>query len=707
MPDFSKLILSALGAKGYQPMKPKALAKSLGVNESAYTEFRNTLRKLISQGRAILGKNSTIRAVPTLPIAYGKFIRMRDGSGMVKTEKDKTFPSATFVIPDHLSSDASTGDTVQIAIRRKPTRYEDGSAEVIEVVHRAQTQFAGTFFIREEQSLVKVENDLFPQPFTVVSSIEAQAGDRVIIEVVKFPQAHEFGKAVVIEVLGKQGDPLADTESVIRSLGIPADFPQEALAEARAAVAQFREDDLLGREDYTQQLVLTIDPINARDHDDAIALTRDPKTQHWILFVHIADVAHFVPAGGPLDREARKRGTSVYLPDRVIPMFPEAISNHLASLKEGVVRYVFTTRMEFTPQGALVSTRFSKGAIRVRKSLTYEQVSEVLNETVPNTNLPQEIIQNLREMNELAQILRARRKARGSVELHLPEAVIDYDTQGHISGAHFARHDQSHQLIEEFMLANNVAIAQHLDRLDIPFLRRIHPPPDPERLRSFAQFVKGLGYSISRIPSRPELQQIAEQSLEHSNAVAVHYALLRSLRHASYTPEKEEHFALAFENYCHFTSPIRRYPDLLIHRQMNTWLRTRSKGADLDELRHLGELCSKAERRAEQAEREAVLLRILAFLQGKEGIILDAIITSVHDFGFFVQGVRFPAEGLVKLSQFHEHFSLDEENHTLEGKRTGRTFRLGDTVKVQLISADMNKRQIDFRIAKRGEKSDL
>ncbi len=688
-------------------MKPKALAKSLGVAESAYNDFRDTLKKLIGQGRAILGKNSTIRPVPTFPITTGKFIRTKEGAGIVKDDKDKNSAPLTFYIPDHLTLDASTGDIVQISIRRKPTRYEDGSGEVTEVLNRARKQFPGMFFVRDGESLVRVDDGIFNEPFTILSQLTAEAGDRVVIEVVKFPQAHESGKAVVVEVLGKRGDPMADTESVIRSLGIPSEFPDEVLAEARAAVAQFNENDLLGREDYTKQLVITIDPVNARDHDDAISLTRDPKSGHWILFVHIADVAHFVPVGGPLDREARKRGTSVYLPDRVIPMFPEEISNHLASLKEGVVRYVFSTQIEFTPQGSLVSTKFSKGAIRVRKRLTYEQVSEVLNNTIPETDLSNELIQNLRDMNDLAQMLRGRRKDRGAVELHLPEAVIDYDTEGHISGAHFAVHDQSHQLIEEFMLANNVVVASFLDRLETPFLRRIHPAPDGEKLKGFAQFARGLGYTISKKPSRPELQQIAEESSKKANGIAVHYAMLRSMRHASYTPEKDEHFALAFENYCHFTSPIRRYPDLLTHRQMTTWLRTKSKGADLDEMKHLGEICSKSERRAEEAEREAVLLRILAFLQGKEGLILDAIITSVHDFGFFVQGAKFPAEGLVKLSQFHEYFSHDDENHTLEGTRTGRTFRLGDQVKVQLISADMNKRQIDFKIAKRGEKSDL
>ena len=319
---------------------------------------------------------------------------------------------------------------------------------------------------------------------------------------------------------------------------------------------------------------MTIDPADARDFDNAVSVTRNEETGHWQLTIHIADVGHFAPPGGALDREARKRGTSVYLPQRVLPMFPEVVSNHLASLQEGQLRYVKSVVVDFTPEGQKTGVRFATGTIRVRKHFTYEQVLAHLEVEAPSAAdvLAPEVYGLLLRMRNLAMILRRRRTKRGALELNMPEAELEYDEQGRVSGAHFRKDDVSHQLIEEFMLTANESVAELLAGLDAPFLRRVHPDPDPLKLESFAGFARSLGYKMDRHLDRFALQRILQHSAGKPEAYAVHYALLRSLKQAVYSPADEGHYALASDDYCHFTSPIRRYPDLTIHRQLGKYL---------------------------------------------------------------------------------------------------------------------------------------
>jgi ribonuclease R len=420
-----------------------------------------------------------------------------------------------------------------------------------------------------------------------------------------------------------------------------------------------------------------------------------------VLSVHIADVAHFVAVGGHLDREARKRGTSVYLPQQVIPMFPEVISNGLASLQEGKLRYVKSAIIEFSPKGQVVSTRFANGAIRNRQRFTYEQVSECLAEPegVRAKKLAPEVATLLGRMHDLALILRKRRFKRGALELSMPEAVLEYDRAGHVTGAHFAVHDVSHQIIEEFMLAANEAVATQLATQEIPFLRRVHPAPEPGKLAAFAEFSRILGHPMARSADRFELQRILAETTGKPEQHAIHYALLRSLKQAIYSPYKEDHYALASHEYCHFTSPIRRYPDVQVHRQLGQWIRAGRAGGDVDELASLGSHCSRTERRAENAEREVVRLRLLNYLSERIGEQMDAVITGVADYGFFAQGEVFPIEGLVHVSSLRDdYYHFDEPSHTLEGKRSRRRYRLGDRVKVEVVRVDINRRQLDFRL---------
>jgi ribonuclease R len=778
-------ILSFVTRRGYQPVKPKVLAKQLGFSGGRYAEFRTALRELVRQGRLEFGRSHTVRAAPAAGTAVGVYRRLASGRGFVIPHMVDGAPAGFEVsVAETDARDAATGDEVLVRIMRPPAGDNPATGEVLRVLERATRSFVGTYFERDGLGMVRVDGGVFSHSIVVgdPGAKGAKPDDKVVFEMLRFPTVDDRGEGVITEVLGQRGAPGVDTLSIIRAFDLPDQFPPPVLEEARVAAQAFDERDLGGREDLTKDLIVTIDPATARDFDDAISLTQDAKTGHWHLGVHIADVAHFAPAGSELDREARSRATSVYLPQKVIPMFPEIISNGLASLQEGKVRYVKSVFMEFTRDGKRVGAHFANAAIKVARRFTYEQVSALYQAhppaggaavaeppadrkpqrsrkkaaaeegpkparrrkkgdadaapavarrtvsispitpvgrgaegegdvhsavTPPKKGQPAvappdvspDVLALLLRMRELALTLRARRFKRGALELTMPEVELEYDDHGRVVGAHFLEHDVSHQVIEEFMLAANEAVAGQFADLDVPFLRRVHPPPDDAKLKAFAEFARILGYSIRRETDRFTLQRILGESAERPERHAVHYALLRSLKQAVYSPLQEEHYALASNDYCHFTSPIRRYPDLTVHRLLDQWLRTRRAGSDETELAAVGEHCSKMERRAEAAERELVKLRLLNYMAERLGTELGAIITGVADYGFWAQAEDLPVEGRVHISTLSDdYYYFDESSHTLEGRRTKRRFRLGDKVRVAVVRVDVNRRQLDFRV---------
>jgi ribonuclease R len=735
-------ILGLLARKNYVPLKPKAMARKLGLSQSQYAAFRKALKALLSQGRAELGRNHTVRPSRPHGTVVGIYRRTSSGLGFVRPHPVDGKPGPDVAVREDRALDAATGDEVLVRVLRKPSRGGNGTGEVLRVLERATRQFVGAYFERDGLGYVRIDGTVFANSVLVgdPGAKGAKPDDKVVIEMLRFPTAEERGEGVITEVLGPRGAPGVDTLSIIREFGMPDAFPPEVLKEAREQAEQFDERDLDGREDFTKDLVITIDPADARDFDDAVSLERDEKG--WRLTVHIADVGHFAPPGGALDAEARKRGNSVYLPQRVLPMFPEVISNGLASLQQGKLRYVKSVVVDFAPDGKPTAVRFANGAIRVRQRFAYEQVSALLDHLTPrppslrgkgehrasapdgeaSSRDPEvlsppslggkgagglgettpEVRDLLLRMRELAMTLRKRRFRRGALELVMPETDLEYDDQGRVTGAHFAVHDVSHQIIEEFMLAANEAVAQHFAKLGVAFLRRVHPAPEPTKLQAFAEFARMLGYTIDRHQDRFALQRILRQTGDRPDAAAVNYALLRSLKQAVYSPDEEEHYALASANYCHFTSPIRRYPDLVVHRLLDRWLRTKRAGSDEAELVALGEHCSKTERRADLAERELIKVKLLTYLSDRIGERFEAVITGVSDYGFFAQGVKLPVEGLVHVSTLaDDYYFYDESSHTLEGKRGRRRFRLGDTVTVEVVRVDLTRRQLDFRLVEK------
>ena len=701
-------ILAELARKNYQPIKPKALARKLGLSSSHYNEFRKALKDLLHQGRAEMGKNHSVRPAQPHGTVTGIFRKTASGLGFVRPHAVDVHAGPEIRIREPDALDAVTGDEVLVRVVRKPSRPDLSlTGQILRVLELATRQFVGTYFEREGLGYVRVDGTVFSHSIYVgdPGAKGARPEDKVVFEMLRFPGPDDRGEGVITEILGPRGQPGVDTLSIIRAFGLPDQFPEDVLEESRRVAASFDEDELAGRDDFTADTVITIDPVDARDFDDAVSLTQDSRSKHWNLGVHIADVAFFAPPGSALDREARRRGTSVYLPQRVLPMFPELISNSLASLQQGRVRFVKSVFIDFTPAGQKTRIRFAEGAIRVRRRFTYEQVSQILAHAgtagarkPPDSQIEPEVYALLLRMRDLALILRGRRVKRGALELNMPETELEYDNLGRVTGAHFVKYDISHQIIEEFMLAANEAVAEHLASLPVPFLRRIHPPPEPTKLKAFAEFARILGYKVKHETDRFGLQRILEKSAGHPDAYAVHYALLRSLKKAAYSPEAEGHYALASENYCHFTSPIRRYPDLTVHRLLSRWLRTGRCGSDETELAALGEHCSKTERRAETAERELIKLKMLTFLSRRIGMELDVIVTGVADYGFYGQAEDMPVEGLVHISTLtDDYYYFEEASHSLTGRRTQRRFRLGDKVHVQVVRVDLQRRLLDFR----------
>jgi ribonuclease R len=702
MADHGERVLRLVGEPDYRPITLKAMSRRLKVGADDYAEFRSAVKGLVKEGKLELGRDKTLKKPDRAGAIIGLFRRSSKGFGFVRPHKALSSADQIYIPPD-AARDASSGDEVVVKITKRPKRPGMNlEGRVVQIVARASGLFVGTYFEDGGAGYVKVDGTTFHAPIYVGDprAKGAKAGDKVALEMVRYPTPYEEGEGVITELLGKRGAPGVDTLSIIRAFNIPDTFDESVLDEAREQARHFSEADIGGRLDLREVLTVTIDPATARDFDDAISLSRDDRG-YWSLGVHIADVSHFVRPSTELDRAARHRGTSVYLPDKVIPMLPEVLSNSLASLQAHRSRYALSALLEFNEEGILTSRRFARSAIRVDHRFTYEQAMAVMSRPeASHEGVAPEVAGMLGRMLELAMILRRRRFARGALELSLPEIEIELDDQGKVSGARLAVNDESHQVIEEFMLAANEAVAAFLTEHHAGFLRRVHADPEPHKLEQFAEFARSLGLKLDLPQSRFELQRILRETAGTPEEYAVHYGLLRSFKQAVYTPEQEGHYALASDDYCHFTSPIRRYPDLIAHRQVAAILEGKKPRGHADELVVLGESCTRTERRAEAAERELVRVKLLTYLEDHIGKEFHAVIVGVEDFGLFCRLVELPVEGLLHVTSLADDYYYREEGtHTLVGRSSGRRHRLGDREVVRVAHVDIDRRELDLVLA--------
>lgn len=703
MSNLGEEILRYVSRGGYDPLRPKQLAKKLGLSRQIFDRFEDELQHLVEQGRLKISESGRVRPGPPKQALAGVMDRTSNGSGYVTLKN----PEAVGVTGDvfialHDTMEAQSGDEVLIVLLNRRRSSGQRIGRVVDIVAQASRQFVGSYFEQEGQGFVKVVGTQFRTPIWVgdAGAKGVFPEDKVVIEIMHMPTKHQYGEGVITKVLGARGTPEVETMGVIHEFDIPHEFPKDVLQNATEIAAAVGDEIPADRTDLTETLIVTIDPKSARDFDDAISLSRNEKGT-WDLGVHIADVAAFVTPGTLLDDEAKKRGTSVYLPQMVIPMLPEVISNGLASLQQDRVRYTKTVFIEYDDQGRRLNTRLANSVIKVARRFTYEEVMAFLekDESAPQ-DIPQPIAKLLADMHYLAMTLRKRRFERGALELSMPETVLEFDQEGKVSGATKAVNDESHQMIEEFMLAANIAVAEKLTDLNVPFLRRIHPNPAPVKLVAFRNLAADLGYQLPEEPSKEDIQKLLNETVNTPHGMAIHFMFLRSLKQATYSPEETGHFALAETNYGHFTSPIRRYPDLTIHRLVDEYVKTGEikHAMAMESLVNLGVHCSTTERRAEKAERLLTKLKLLDYMSSRVGEQFEAVITGVERFGLFCQCVDVPAEGLVSLRDLEalDLFDHDRDTHQLIGRRGKFNFRLGDLIKVQVGKVDPDRRELDF-----------
>lgn len=683
----------------YQPIKPKAIHKALHLPPDSYPEVRKVIKRLVLEGKLAYAGNHLVLTPEQISgdpkLTRGTFRQAAGGFGFVRPVPTGTLAAVDDIfIPASATRSAMEGDLVQVRIR-SGRRGQEG--EIVEILRRARRQFTGTFGMQEGQAVVWLDGVTMGSAVEVgdVRGLPVEKDDKVVVELVKFPDGTEAGQGVIMEVLGSSTNPAVDTLAVMRQYDLEEEFPDEVVEQARSIADHFVEGEISpDRRDLTHLTTLTIDPYDARDFDDAISLSKNEKG-HWELRVHIADVSHFVRVGTALDEEAKKRATSVYLPDRVIPMLPELISNHLASLQPDRVRLTKTVFIELSEAGTVLHHEVFNSAIHNDQRLTYEQVDQYLdNPESWRERLTPEVFEMLGNMHQLAMVLRRNRNEDGAIELNMPEIKVDLDKTGKVKGARITEHTESHQIIEEFMLAANQAVATWLDDLEIPFLRRAHAPPERRKLQKLNEFMRDLGIHCASLESRFEIQKVLKEVRGKPTEYAVNYAILRAMSKAIYQPEREQHFALQFDHYCHFTSPIRRYPDLQVHRTIDRLINGQKPFGDpLPVLITLGHHCSDKEQNAEAAEREVTKIKLLHFLKKKIGETMPGVISGVVPEGFYVRGTKFPAEGFVSIRSLpDDRYRFEKHGQVLEGFRGGNRFRLGDELTVEISEVDLTRR---------------
>ncbi len=670
-------------------------------------ELKRMLDDMADDGEIVRFKGNSYALAAAVKSIRGILSTHRDGYGFVAPEGGG---EDVFIPQRHMKS-ALHGDTVEVRAERSRMGGGKQEGHITAIIERASSRIVGRYEESRRGAIVIPEETRLNMVVAIPAKGRgtAQDGQQVVAELTSYPIGGRPAEGRVVEVLGWPDDPEVEVQSAIRRFDLPHIFGKDTLAEAEAVPEAVSKEELKGRVDLRDMPTVTIDGETARDFDDAVSLRREGANSR--LWVSIADVSNYVKPGSALDRDAYLRGTSVYFPDRCIPMLPERLSNGICSLNPQVDRLTMTAEMLFDRNGAMLESSFYPSIIKSSARLTYTTVKQIIVDNDPETvDKQRPLAPMLLEMKDLALCLQAMRRGRGSIDFDLPEPEVIIGLTGQTEGIIRAERNLAHQLIEEFMLAANEAVAAYITGLNIPFLYRIHENPDPAKLINFQEFVYGFGYEFPLTAERvdpADLQRLLAQADGRPEERMINYALLRCMKQARYAAENLGHFGLASACYCHFTSPIRRYPDLVVHRILRAALAVKEHTGDkraekqlaiaTERLGEIGEHTSKRERVAMEAERDVIELKKVQFMQRHLGEEFNGFITGVTGFGFFVELEELFVEGLVHITTLDDDlYTHLEKQHSLIGRRSKRTFRIGDAARVKVAAVVPATRRIEF-----------
>ncbi len=699
-----QVLENLMNDKQYVPMKIKELAIILQVPRENREELLEVLEELIRDGKVEQTKRGKYK-IAEMPVFTGKFVGNARGFGFVELEEEKE----DIFISEANAGAAVHGDTVQISLLPAKTgKRREGV--VIKVLDHAITEIVGTYQQNRNFGFVIPDNLKFTKDIfiPIEHSRGAVNGHKVVVEITDYGSDEKSPEGKVKEIIGHVNDPGTDVLSVVYAYDLPLEFPEKVLNQAERVGCEVTAADCLGRMDLRDWQMVTIDGEDAKDLDDAISITKEGNLYH--LGVHIADVTNYVQENSALDREALKRGTSVYLVDRVIPMLPHRLSNGICSLNQGADRLALSCLMDVDEKGNVIGHQIAETVIRVDRRMTYTSVKKILSGDETEAEEYRELVPMFRRMEELSALLRARRKKRGSIDFDFPESKILLDKQGRPTEIKPYDRNVATKIIEDFMLLANETVAQDFYWQELPFVYRTHENPDPEKIQQLALFINNFGYAIknNRDEIHPkEIQKLLARIEGAPEEAMISRLTLRSMKRAQYTVECSGHFGLAAKYYCHFTSPIRRYPDLQIHRIIKDALRGRMNQDKISHyqgiLPEVASHSSQMERRADEAERETEKMKKAEYMEQHVGEVFSGVISGMTNWGFYVE-LENTVEGMVHVTNLYDdRYYYREESFDMAGADTGKVYKLGQRVKIRVLGADKKSRLIDFELAEEGE----